>query len=272
MIPGFRPVTARNRCPVCGKPDWCLVRNDGAAAICPRTISAREWGDAGFFHIIDDAKFKSAVPQRFDAMPPTAIDAAGIHAEMEGDIDADRIRRHAAELGVTAQSLAAMGIGWSSRHDAFAFPMRNCLGQIIGIRLRNERGDKWAVNGSRNGIFIPSCRFDDECWIVEGPTDTAAALSIGLPTIGRPSATACVDTTVAFCRRFTMVNIVGDYDDTGQLGATKLANALVGAGIMVRLLYPRRGKDMRQWVVDGATHEEVRAVAANTQAWSREAA
>lgn len=272
MIPNYVRTSARRRCPVCGKPDWCLIRNDGAAAICPRTISSREWGDAGFFHIIDDAKFKSAVPQRIEMLPPPAIDAVGIHAEMEKAIDADRIRRHAAELGVTAQSLAALSIGWSDRHDAFAFPMRNCLGQIVGIRLRNQAGDKWAVNGSRNGLFIPSCKFDSECWIVEGPTDTAAALSIGLPTIGRPSATACVDTTVAFCRRFALVNIVGDYDQTGQAGATKLADVLASAGVMVRVLYPTNGKDMRAWVQSGVSEDQVKAVAQNSEIWTRKAA
>ena len=30
----------RNRpCPVCGRPDWCLVAIDGTAAICPRTMN-----------------------------------------------------------------------------------------------------------------------------------------------------------------------------------------------------------------------------------------
>ena len=37
-------VTKRNPCPVCGKPDWCLISEDGKAAICARIESDRPAG------------------------------------------------------------------------------------------------------------------------------------------------------------------------------------------------------------------------------------
>jgi len=49
-------VTRSRPCPVCGKPDWCLVAPDGSAAICPRVKEGalRKCGDAGYLHILTD--------------------------------------------------------------------------------------------------------------------------------------------------------------------------------------------------------------------------
>jgi hypothetical protein len=48
-------VTRHNRCPVCGKPDWCLVAPDGKAAICARIESDKPVGikGAGWLHMLD---------------------------------------------------------------------------------------------------------------------------------------------------------------------------------------------------------------------------
>ena len=35
----LRRVTKANPCPICGKTSWCLVAEDGAFAVCPRTHS-----------------------------------------------------------------------------------------------------------------------------------------------------------------------------------------------------------------------------------------
>lgn len=282
MIPGFRSVTKRNPCPLCQRPDWCLIRHDRAAVICPRTVSARQWGEAGFFHVIDENTYRLSAPSRAPMQIPPCIDAGRISEGFELAITAEQIRTLAANLGVSAQSLCALNIGWSDRHDAFTFPMRNQLAQPIGIRLRKIDGFKFAVSGSRNGLFIPGIQWGDEVWIVEGPTDCAAALTLELPAIGRPSCSAAVDMTVGFCRGKS-VTIIGNYDEPktrpdgstfypGQDGTAVLADALAGAAALVRVIYPRTGKDVRQWLAAGATNEEVRAVADNAGSWTRRAA
>lgn len=43
-------VNKRNPCPICGKPDWCLISQDGNAAICDRIESDKRAGDAGWLH------------------------------------------------------------------------------------------------------------------------------------------------------------------------------------------------------------------------------
>ena len=50
----MRRVNRRNPCPVCGKPDWCLVAEDGSAAICPRTPdgAVKDIPGSGWLHIL----------------------------------------------------------------------------------------------------------------------------------------------------------------------------------------------------------------------------
>ena len=49
-------VSKKDPCPVCGKPDWCLVAADGSAAICQRIEqgSRKHCGEAGWLHILSD--------------------------------------------------------------------------------------------------------------------------------------------------------------------------------------------------------------------------
>ena len=49
-------------------------------------------------------------------------------------------------------------------------------GSTIGIRLRSMRGEKWAVSGSKGGLFYDRSQQivkEKFAVIVEGPTDTA---------------------------------------------------------------------------------------------------
>jgi len=48
-------VSRRNRCPICGKPDWCLLSPDGKAAICARVENNKPVGikGAGWLHMLD---------------------------------------------------------------------------------------------------------------------------------------------------------------------------------------------------------------------------
>src|SRR5207248_11062007 len=50
QLPPMIPVSRERPCPVCGKPDWCLVAEDGTAAICQRVGSGKRCGEAGWLH------------------------------------------------------------------------------------------------------------------------------------------------------------------------------------------------------------------------------
>jgi hypothetical protein len=48
-------VNKHNLCPICGKPDWCLISEDGKAVICPRIKSDTVIGSkgSGWLHKLD---------------------------------------------------------------------------------------------------------------------------------------------------------------------------------------------------------------------------
>jgi len=51
----FDKVSRDEPCPICGKPNWCLIAKDGGAAICPRTPegAVKDLGEAGFLHLLN---------------------------------------------------------------------------------------------------------------------------------------------------------------------------------------------------------------------------
>jgi DNA primase len=49
---GWLRVNRQNPCPICRKPDWCLISYDRNACICARTQSDNRAGDAGWLHSI----------------------------------------------------------------------------------------------------------------------------------------------------------------------------------------------------------------------------
>lgn len=179
-------------------------------------------------------------------------------------------------LGVSVPSLRMLNVGWcvdcvdketgrTTPVNACAFPMRDHLLRIIGIRFRSPVGKKWALKGSMNGLFIPSkLSGEGPLLIVEGPTETASALDLGFDVIGRPGNTAGRELLVAYCKKHRRdVAIVRNNDPKGSdaerltlMGAETLAMDLVG--LKVRIIWPNT-KDLRDWKNSGATRAVVEA-------------
>ena len=133
--------------------------------------------------------------------------------------------------------------------------MRTGGGEIIGIRLRNGGGRKWAVNGSRSGIFIPQgLKLDSTLYVCEGPTDTAAILDMGYDAIGRPDCTGGAGMVADFCRgKMLEVIIITDNDRKEvtkrqvRRGAEFLAMWLDFLTRSVKIMRPSNGfKDVRE--------------------------
>jgi 5S rRNA maturation endonuclease (ribonuclease M5) len=156
--------------------------------------------------------------------------------------------------------LEALGIAWSNEGNAWAFPMYDGDDRVIGIRLRSESGKKWAVTGSRAGIFVP-LEFATRRRIVicEGPTDTAAAMSLALAAIGRPSCSGGDEYIRRYCERAECDEVVifADRDNVGRVGAEKLAREL---RIRTKIIAPHGKKDVREWVKSGATPSMARTL------------
>lgn len=150
--------------------------------------------------------------------------------------------------------------------NAMAFPMYGEDFKICGIRLRDVDGKKWAVPSSREGIFRPyeeAALLEGPTVVCEGPTDTASLIQVGLHAIGAPSAGRGLNAVMAYCKaRRAPVVIVGDadgeagVDSVGVRGAKSLANGLTLARLDVRIVYPFKVKDAREWVKNGLTRRE----------------
>jgi hypothetical protein len=174
-------------------------------------------------------------------------------------------------VGEVSPSLASeFNIGWAL--GAFAFPMRDADGIIVGNRLRLRSGDKRAVPGGHEGLFVPDgIKSGGTLFVAEGPTDTSALLDLGYACIGRPSCTGARSETIAFVTRLVprSVVVVSDADRAGRDGAATLARSLVAHCADLRIICPPTGcKDARDWVRAGATAADVEARIAQAKQWS----
>jgi hypothetical protein len=256
---GMLRVTRHRKCPICGKPNWCLLAEDGSRAICQRLESTRRAGEAGWLHVLH----ASSEPYVARKVTIELRDHDfGRYAESARQFRSPdgpgSVHPLAVELGVSAASLNRLAVGWD--RGLWMFPMSDSCGRTIGIRCRSSRGSKFAVKGSRQGLFIPSglgsCA---RLLVVEGPTDTAAALDLGYDAIGRPSCNGGVDQVRSYVRAKGCrdVVVIADRDEAGQSGARNLARTLALV-TRVRVAEPPEGmKDLREWLRAGARRQQV---------------
>ena len=112
-------------------------------------------------------------------------------------------------------------------------------------------------------------------FVVEGMTDAAAGLDMGVSIVGRPSATggARLLGELLVGRH---VCIIGENDDTaGQAGAETIAGQLVGYCASVKIIYPpAEAKDLRSWYAapGGCDHKDLLDLAGEAEAIEKPAA
>ena len=169
----------------------------------------------------------------------------------------------ACELGVSWGSLVRLGVVRRLGKTAWAFPMHDDRRRVVGIRLRSPAGQKFALGGSHAGAFIPSGLDSRSTLLIcEGPTDTAAALTLGFNAIGRPSCSGAVNIISDMLRvgRRRNVVIVADADEPdkdgrrpGIDGAEHLASCIVDLTLEVRVNICEPYKDLRAWLNAGCT-------------------
>jgi hypothetical protein len=238
-------VTRSVPCAICLKTDWCAFSEIGS--YCMRVESPHPVKSGGWLHLEKKPQFVPP-PQKQQPVIPE-INAAKLISEWAKETPAQWLESFAASLGVSAHSLAALNAAYAKQHRAWAFPMSNGHGQAVGIRLRSNDGRKWAVRGSKQGIFIPNIEPQRRLFVCEGPTDTAAALSMGLFAVGRPSCQGGNHDVLTLCveKGIREVVIVSDNDEPGLNGARKLASELPTKTIT----YTPPAKDLREFYRSG---------------------
>lgn len=271
----FMRVNKKNLCPKCQKDSWCLIAENGTAVICQRIQegSVKQINDAGFLHKLNDAYVSRQLSRRPKTKSEPAKDFFGLAKKYRKRLHSKLLEALSQKLGVSCESLSRMEVGWDGRN--YAFPMRNGHDWIVGIRLRND-GGKFAVTGSKNGLFWPvdvEADSKNVLWICEGESDCSAMLDLGFDAIGRPSCmggTSDIKTILRQRRR--EVVIMCDNDKPlkrqggsvyfpGQAGADRLARELKPLIKGIKCIKPLHHKDIRAWVQAGATSAMVLATA-----------
>src|SRR6267142_28122 len=241
-------------CQVCTKPDWCTYSPDRKGWCCMRTRSARSLNNGGYWHP-DGDKRPTFVPR--GTPEPPRIDAGALMVAFRRDTRPEQVSLLADNLSVSRNSLENIGVAWAQQHNAFAFPMFSGSGECVGIRLRLRDGRKLSVRGGHEGLFMPHGR-NTTCYVVEGATDTAAALTLGIWAVGRPSCRGAVAHTQVTINRLGIqrVIIIGDNDTPGIDGAKALASELQVP--VASMLLPT--KDLREYLRMGGTLDLLKAL------------
>jgi hypothetical protein len=266
---GWTRCTKSNPCPICGKPDWCMIGIRGV--LCMRqgdgySIQLSD-GSTGWFHPFDrDATApRKPLPARAERSNLPRPNFLAMIKAWSQETQPHQIHELATALGVTTWSLGSLGACWSGTHKAWAFPMSDEWGAIIGIRLRYPNGEKRAVLGSRNGLFVPEMDTERRLFVCEGPSDTAAAISLGLWAVGRPSCSACGPMLSTFIarRRVKEAVVLADADKPGISGAERLA-----LPCPFTIMLPPAAKDVRESLRLGCTRELIET-SLYSQVWTQ---
>lgn len=272
----WKRVSRLSPCPVCKKPDWCLIAHDRSAAICPRIEqgSVRNIEGSGYLHI-----FKITKEWAKEVYIPTKAKPLPEHNEVLAirarqwimGCEPDRVEELAGMLGVSTESLDLLNVGWFDKNQSWIFPMQRLGNRLIGIRLRPRTGKKFAVKGSKNGLFIPNnLPKKGVVYVCEGESDTAALITSGLPAVGRPSCNSG-DRLLKELLKSNEVVVCADRDGAGRKGAeslTKYLNMHISGATM--MLPPEKYKDMRDWLHgEGKKEVYLTAKRVSEEAWGR---
>jgi putative DNA primase/helicase len=157
-------------------------------------------------------------------------------------------------LGVSVDALIALRAGWNG--EAWTFPETDAAGEIIGIIRRMEDGSKKACKGSKRGLMIADDGSGDSVYSVEGATDSAAMIDLGLPIVSRFSANGGGALLVELFKDDPrQIVIVGENDQKedgtwpGLKGAISIARKLVKDHDNIRIGMPGDdAKDVRAWL------------------------
>ena len=271
ILQHWRVTTKAHPCPLCGHKGWCLVSRNGDVCICPYVADGeiKDLGDAGHLHRLRESDRHTRIPwrhddkQRDDAEDVGMIEWLPITKQLVED---DTLLAQLADaLAVDTDALRRLRTRFTPRRRYACWPMCNAKGITIGYRVRPDHGKKFALttltHASKNGLFCPTgipvpCK---RLIVCEGPTDTAAVLSMGFEAIGRPNCSARLDMTCQWIayRKARSVIIIADADGPGHVGACKLADKLWRRTRELKVIYPPRNNDVRDWRANGCDHERL---------------
>lgn len=168
-------------------------------------------------------------------------------------------------LGVSVHSLESLAVSYNLKDGCWESPERDAQQNILCVNRRYEDGSKKARKGGKRGLIYSSDwqSKPGPVLIVEGLSDTAAGITLNLPTIGKPSAKlpkTLLPELVGMLKTLPsnrQIVVLGDNDlDSssgrwpGRDGATETATALrkeLGRPVEWGMP-PEDAKDLRSWL------------------------
>lgn len=230
-MPGdWRRVTKAHPCPVCEKPDWCMVtgpEDSPFAAICSRIKSRKPAGTkgAGWVHRLREDPDRAKPVERPKPRRATDTELERIWRPIAAKLHEERgchLEELARQLGVASWSLHALrvGYGYCANLLCWSFPEMNHLGQVIGINRRlvhpcNGKNKMAAPDGRRGITYCPGWQqFNGPVLVVEGGSDVAAGITLDLATLGRPSCRGGTEYLVPLLRQAhgRKIIVIGERD------------------------------------------------------------
>lgn len=234
-----------------------------------RISSGHPMKNGGFFHSFANEPPGIIWEPRQVEPPPAPPDFGGLMSRWRSESRSGGLQSMSGHLGLSEQALDWIGAAWAEDRKAMAFPMHDGTSPDAsapcGIRLRTLEGRKFAVTGSRSGVFFPYGAMKiircDRIFICEGPTDTAACLQMGLFAIGRASCRGGEDIVHFVLSQLCPDEcvVVSDNDGPGFAGANALMERLETR--RTRIVPP--GKDLRVFLRDGGNREIMDAILKN---------
>jgi len=265
MSTNYTRVTKKNKCPICHKADWCGISKDESIVVCMRVKSNKPSSNGGWIHknkpTTNHSYTKKKTIEKYNPPDFDKYISEGTTRTTEA-----KIKQLAKTLEVSYASLIMLEAFHAKQDFTWGFPMKDYTERVIGIRYRSNRG-KWSLKGGKAGLFISNKPSKDKTWLIlEGPTDTAAALSLGFNAVGRPSCRGQEKMVRNFLDRRNpkQIIIIADNDEPKTNGQGSVfypgiegAQALGAVfGINYKIVMTPT-KDFRQWVKEGVTRKQV---------------
>lgn len=285
MSTNWQSVSKREPCPACGGVDRCA--RQGELLHCFRSKNAP--AEMRFVrNSVSDSRgaifapWRRSEPTSGPRPHPTAgevLDLANEHERFRGQLSTQHRDELAQALGVTPESLELLEVGWATSEDlrrlgasgagwssdrpdgAFSFPEFDGARTLVGFSLRaldGRKGSPASKVGTRRGLIVPDDgdAIPGPVLIVEGASDVAAALSLGLRAVGRPNNGGGAKDLAELLAGEREVVVVAENDrkangswpgrDGAMHVACKLATAW-GRAVPWRLP-PADSKDLRAWL------------------------
>ena len=135
----------------------------------------------------------------------------------------------AERLGVSVESLERLGVGsgcdeYGERRPFWSFPERTGQLKVTGIVRRYFDGSKKTMRWSRSGLYVVRDWFaaPGPILLVEGGSDTAACLTMGLCVLGRPNNIGGVNLLIGALQgmRKRPIIVVGERDEKPERRGT----------------------------------------------------